>query len=227
MQSAGNGAIIGTVMTPLRFLTPVFTFAVIGLSLSPLLAQEEKEAATPAAETENSSLPKVSASDEAAVRALLGKEAIITGKVTNAHESSKAGMTFLTLDGGKFTVVSWKSSYDKFEGGSPARLYNRKMVEVTGTIEEYKGKSGNDSGKLQIKLNSPAQVKITGDVVEKEKPKSGGTDKGKSAKKDSKEEKPGDKKEKAPATPKEEKDAAEKKPAADGARVDAGKFFKE
>ena len=52
-------------------------------------------------------LPRAKAIEEDAVRALLGKKSIITGKVTDAFESPK-GMTFLNLEGGKFTVVAWK-----------------------------------------------------------------------------------------------------------------------
>src|SRR6478735_707475 len=106
-------------------------------------------------------LPRAKAEEETAVRALLGKKGIITGKVTDAFESPK-GMTFLNLDGGKFTVVAWKESYAKFEGGSPAKLYKNKTIEVTGEVFEFrpKGASKDDPGKLEIKLTSPDQIKV-------------------------------------------------------------------
>jgi hypothetical protein len=109
-------------------------------------------------------LPRANALEEAAVRALLGKKAIITGKVTDAFESPK-GMTFLNLEGGKFTLVAWKDSYEKFEGGSPAKLYKDKVVEVTGEVFEFrpKGASKDDPGKLEIKLSSPEQIRILTD----------------------------------------------------------------
>lgn len=142
------------------------TLALLSALSAPLQAQETKPAAPetkPAADA--SDLPKADAADEGAVRALLGQKATITGEVTSSFASEKTGMTFIAMAGGTFTVVCWKRSYDKFEGGSPADLYRGKKIEVTGMIEEYKGKSGTDAGKLQIKLNDPAQVKITGDAA--------------------------------------------------------------
>ena len=165
-------------------------------------------------------LPRANAIEEDAVRALLGKKSIITGKVTDAFESPK-GMTFLNLDGGKFTVVAWKESYDKFEGGSPAKLYKDKTLEVTGEVFEYrsKGAAKTDPGKLEIKLISPDQIKIltTPDADAKpEEPKADPKDKSSKTKKDSKTDKPaGDQKETDAKTPAEKPE-----------RVDPKKYFK-
>ena len=167
-------------------------------------------------------LPRAKAEEETAVRALLGKKGIITGTVTDAFESPK-GMTFLNLDGGKFTLVAWKNSYEKFEGGSPAKLYKGKSIEVTGAIEEYRprGASKDDPGKLQIRLNFPDQVKILTppepeaepkDANKKEEPKDS-KDKSAKAKKDAKPAE--DKKETEPGTDKEKPE-----------RVDPRKYFK-
>lgn len=173
-------------------------------------------------------LPRAKAEEEAAVRALIGKKATITGKVTDAFESPK-GMTFLNLDGGKFTIVAWKDSYAKFEGGSPAKLYEGKDIEVTGPIDEYRprGASKDDPGKLQIKLNTPEQIKIltptepAGDAKDGDKKDDAKDSKDKPAKskKDSKtEEKSTDaKKESKPTTT-----TTGEKPE----RVDPKKFFK-
>lgn len=172
-------------------------------------------------------LPRAKAEEEAAVRALLGKKATITGKVTDAFESPK-GMTFLNLDGGKFTVVAWKDGYAKFEGGSPAKLYEGKTIEISGPVEEYRarGASKDDPGKLQIKLNSPDQIKVLtapepGDAKDPDK---------KADSKDSKEKPSKDKKDpKAKKDGKDEKPATDEKPAPDQEkpeRVDPKKFFK-
>lgn len=164
-------------------------------------------------------LPRANAIEEDAVRALLGKKSIITGKVTDAFESPK-GMTFLNLDGGKFTVVAWKESYDKFEGGSPAKLYKDKTVEVTGEVFEYrsKGAAKTDPGKLEIKLTSPDQIKILTPAsdAKPEEPKTDAKDKSAKTKKDSKTDKPaGDQKETDAKTPAEKPE-----------RVDPKKYFK-
>ena len=167
-------------------------------------------------------LPRANAEEESAVRALLGKKATITGKVTEAFESPK-GMTFLNLEGGKFTVIAWKDSYDKFEGGSPAKLYKGQTVEVTGAIEEYraKGASKEDPGKLQIRLNSPDQVKVLTTTEPDPDPKEGSK---KDDSKDSKDKSPKAKKDAKPAEDQNETktESAKKKPE----RVDPKKYFK-
>ena len=167
-------------------------------------------------------LPRANAIEEDAVRALLGKKSIITGKVTDAFESPK-GMTFLNLDGGKFTVVAWKESYDKFEGGSPAKLYKDKTVEVTGEVFEYRSKSASktDPGKLEIKLTSPDQIKIltTDSDAKPEEPKADAKDKSSKAKKESK----ASKEEKPASDPKE---TGAKTPTEKPERVDPKKYFK-
>lgn len=115
----------------------------------------------PAAILRAEDLPKVKATEEKAIRDLIGKKATVAGRVASAKEA-KNGMTFLDFEGGKFTVVAWKDDYAKFEGGSPAKLYAKKEIEVTGTIIEYRAKNAKADapGKLEIKLNSPEQVKI-------------------------------------------------------------------
>lgn len=167
-------------------------------------------------------LPRANAIEEDAVRALLGKKSIITGKVTDAFESPK-GMTFLNLDGGKFTVVAWKESYDKFEGGSPAKLYKDKTVEVTGEVFEYRSKSAakTDPGKLEIKLTSPDQIKILTPAsdAKPEEPQADPKDKSSKTKKD-----PKASQEEKPAGEPNETDA--KAPAEKPERIDPKKYFK-
>lgn len=155
-------------------------------------------------------LPRAHALEESAVRALLGKKGIVTGKVTDAFESPK-GMTFLNLEGGKFTLVAYKDCYDKFEGGSPAKLYKNQTIEVTGEVFEYRPKNASKDhpGKLEIKLSSPGQIKIlTADAGAKpQEPKA-----------DPKTKTPDAKKTPKPVAP----DAPTEKPA----RVDPKKYFK-
>lgn len=152
-------------------------------------------------------LPKVEAVKEAEVRKLVGRKAVVCGRVSNTHESEK-GITFITLEGGKFTVVCWKESYGKFEGGSPAKLYKGKTIEVTGDIFEYKGKDGGSKGQLEIKLREPGQVKVTGEAA--------GAKEG--------EEKGGAKAEKGEKGEKTEEEKSEGKPPK--GRVDAKKYFR-
>ena len=192
----------------------------------PLAALFLLSASTPALRAQD--FPRVKAEEESAVRALLGKKATITGRVTDAFESPK-GMTFLNLEGGKFTLVAWKDSYEKFEGGSPAKLYKDKTVEVTGAIEEYrpKGASKDDPGKLQIRLNSPDQVKVLTTPESEAGAKEG--DKKPDAK-DSKEKSAKTKRDAKPARDeKPTEDKKETKPEPDKEkpeRVDARKYFK-
>ena len=164
---------------------------------------EAPEAKADAPENEAGDLPQVEALKEGDVRKLIGRKAVVIGRVTNTHASEK-GITFITLEGGKFTVVCWKESYAKFEGGSPATLYKGKTIAVTGDIFEYKGKDGSSKGQLEIKLREPSQVRI----IEAQAPAEG-----EAARK--------------PAAGKGgEGDAAEPKEEAPKNRVDAKKYFR-
>jgi len=158
----------------------------LALTFVPVLsaADDEKKSPAPAAEDNTAnSLPRVSAGDIEGVKALIGKKAVVFGKVISARAIEKTGITFLDLDGGKFTVVCWKDSYSKFEGGqSPDKIYKGKDIEITGEIFEYKGKTGKGSPQPEIKLTEPSQIKVV--TVEKEDPKAG---------KDKKDPKPADK----------------------------------
>ena len=161
----------------------LFLFA---LTFVPVLraADDKKESPAPAAEdSKGNALPRVSAGDIEGVKALIGKKAVVFGKVISARAVEKPGMTFLELDGGKFTVVCWKDNYSKFEGGqSPDKIYKGKDIEITGEIFEYKGKTGKGSPQPEIKLTEPSQIKIV--TVEKKDSK---------AEKDKKDPKPADK----------------------------------
>ena len=162
------------------------------LALSPLLRaadDEKKEPAPPAKEDSAlNELPRVSAGDIEGVKKLVGKKAVVFGKVISANASEKAGISFLDLDGGKFTVVCFKDDYAKFpEAQSPDKIYKGKHIEITGDIFEYRAAKGKGDPKPEIKLTDPSQIK----VIEKETDKKDGD-----KKKDPKPEtKPGDKKE--------------------------------
>ena len=152
------------------FPVPAFACAAVFFCLSPHASAQEE---APGKAAEAAPLPKVEAIREADVRKLIGQKAIVAGRVSNAHESTK-GITFLTLEGGKFTVVCWKESYSRFEGGSPAKLYKDKTIEVTGDIFEYKGKDGKTKGQLEIKLRDPSQIRIVKDSAAGEEAKDAG-----------------------------------------------------
>jgi hypothetical protein len=169
--------------------------------------EKEEKAEKEAGGEKVEELPRVEAVKEAEVRKLVGRKAVVSGRVSNTHESEK-GITFITLEGGKFTVVCWKESYGKFEGGSPAKLYKGKTIEVTGDIFEYKGKDGGSKGQLEIKLREPGQVKVTGEAAGV---KEGGEKGGTKAEEGEKGEKP-------------EEEKSEGKPPK--GRVDAKKYFR-
>ena len=152
----------------------------LALAFSPAVikADEAKRDTAPDAGNTSDQLPRVSATDMEGVRKMLGKKAVVFGKVTGASANEKLGMTWLAMDGEKFTLVSWKDSYAKFpEGQSPAKIYKGAKIEVTGEIMEYKPKNGGD-GKLQIKLSDPAQIKVIEPAAAKDDKKPGTEKKG-------------------------------------------------
>ena len=146
------------------------------LAVTPLLraADDDKKDAAPAKEEGTvNELPRVAAGDIEGVKKLIGKKAVVFGKVISANESAKAGISFLDLDGGKFTVVCFKDNYAKFpEGQSPDKIYKGKDIEITGEIFEYRAKGKGDP-KPEIKLTEPSQIKI----IEKEPGKKAGDSK--------------------------------------------------
>jgi hypothetical protein len=136
-------------------------------------AKEEKTAEAPE-ESPTYELPRVSAGDIEGVKKLVGKKAIVYGKVISSKEVEKSGISFLDLDGGKFTVVCWKDSYSKFpDAQSPAKIYKGKTIEITGDITEYR-KTPNSTPQPQIKLTGPAQIKVVEAAKEEGKDKKGG-----------------------------------------------------
>jgi DNA/RNA endonuclease YhcR with UshA esterase domain len=191
----------------------VLAFVLFVSGLGALLPSVSAQDAQPAPAVD--AAPTVDANDDAAVRALLGKNATVFGLITSNHPSAKVGMTFIELAGGKFTVVSWKNSYAKFGPDGPSKLYPKgQVLEITGTIEEYKGK-------LQIKLTDPSQAKVLPPPPAEGDAKADGTKKGEEKPKAGEKaaEKPSEKPAaKAPEKPKAEGDA--KTP------VDSKKFFK-
>jgi DNA/RNA endonuclease YhcR with UshA esterase domain len=143
-------------------------------------AAEEASAAESKKESTDEGLPRVSAGDIEGVKKLVGKKAVVFGKVISTGEA-KSGISFLNLDGGKFTVVTFKEHWPKFEDGqSPSKLYKGKEVEITGDIFEYR-KTPNSSPQPEIKLTDPSQIR----VIEPKKEEKGAKDE-----KESKEEKP-------------------------------------
>lgn len=131
---------------------PIFSFAVGLMCLHPVAVRADD-------------LPRVNASEEKALRELVGKKATVHGRVI-ATKELKTGLTFLDFEGGKFTAIVWKDDYAKFEGGTPAQLYGKKIIEVTGPVFVYKAKNAKADapGKLEIKLTSPDQVKIIKEI---------------------------------------------------------------
>jgi hypothetical protein len=130
--------------------------------IDPAAGDDRRKSPAPAAaEGSATALPRVSAGDIEGVKNLVGKKAVVFGKVISANEVEKSGTSFLELDGGKFTVVCFKENYSKFEGGqSPAKIYKGKDIEVTGEIFEYRGKTGKGSPQPEIKLTDPTQIKV-------------------------------------------------------------------
>ncbi len=146
---------------------------------------------------------RLAAGDVVGVRAALGRVATVFGKVTRVSVSARAHMTFIELDGGKFTLVCRESDYGKFPNKEPGAEWLDKMVEVTGEVSEY---TKREPATLQMKLKEATQLRSPLDT-KPDKPEAGR----------------GKQELKKPAVAPEKKDG---EPRAPGARVDARKYFK-
>ena len=112
-------------------------------------ALHAQDAADKAAEK---TYPRVDTKDEIALRENLGKKVTVFGLIKRTKKWD-GGANFLNFDGNKFMLVCFESEYSNFPNGLPATTLRDKNIEVTGYINEYKGK-------LQIKLTHPDQIKI-------------------------------------------------------------------
>lgn len=101
---------------------------------------------------EGAAPPVFKASDTAAITAKDGQKATVRGMVSTVRKS-KGGSNFINFADSEFYLVTFKSDLQAFEQGGPADLYRGKYLAVTGVISIYQGKP-------QMKLNSPAMVKI-------------------------------------------------------------------
>ena len=83
----------------------------------------------------------------------LNKVVIVKGVVTQIS-TPKSGVIYLNLDGkypdNKLTAVILKRDAENF---SDVKLYEGKKVEITGKLQEYKGR-------LEIVLKTPEQIKL-------------------------------------------------------------------
>ena len=128
--------------------------------------------------------PRIDTKDESALRENLGKKVTVFGLIKRTKDWD-GGANFLNFDGGKFMLVCFESEYANFPDGRPAHTLKDKHIEVTGYINEYKGK-------LQIKLTHPAQIKIIEPAAKTAEAEEGREDaqKGKGKKSPAKPEKP-------------------------------------
>jgi DNA/RNA endonuclease YhcR with UshA esterase domain len=98
----------------------------------------------------NSYAQKVIKTDS--VKAYVGKEVTVKGTVSEITVT-KSGLTYLNIDGkfpdNKFTALVFKRDAEPF---GDLKVWEKKKIEITGKIEDYKGKP-------QIVLTKPDQIK--------------------------------------------------------------------
>lgn len=86
------------------------------------------------------------------VKAYVGKEVIVKGTVSEVT-ILKSGLTYLNIDGkfpdNKFTALVFKRDAEPF---GDLKVWEKKKVELTGKIDDYKGKA-------QMILTKPDQIK--------------------------------------------------------------------
>mgnify|MGYP002628047804 CR=1 FL=1 len=131
---------------------------ILALPFASLHAQEESQEESQEVADEQKAYTLVDTKDEKALRENLGKKVTVFGTIKRTRKWD-GGANFLNFDGEKFMLICFESEYPNFPDGLPADTLQDKNVEVTGYINEYKGK-------LQIKLTDPAQIKLIEPVKE-------------------------------------------------------------
>ena len=148
-------------MSPRLYLSfCVLAFSLTGLSQEEA-AKETVDSGASAAKALRK-LPRLDAKDKETLREHLGRKAIVTGLIKTTKDWD-GGANFLNFDGRECMLVCFESEYANFPDGKPAKTYRGKHIEVTGYINEYKGK-------LQIKLTNPGQIKVVEPAAEKKAP---------------------------------------------------------
>lgn len=86
------------------------------------------------------------------VKAYVGKEVTVKGVVSEITVT-KSGLTYLNIDGkypdNKFTALVFKRDAEPF---GDLKAWEKKKIEITGKIDDYKGKP-------QMVLLKPDQIK--------------------------------------------------------------------
>ena len=104
-------------------------------------------------EAAQEAVPRVNATHIVPLRKQVGRTATVYGRVERTGKSSRSGHQFLNFANTEFSVVCLAPDVANFKQGPPADLYQDKDVEVTGTVELYRGK-------VQIRLREPSQIKV-------------------------------------------------------------------
>lgn len=107
--------------------------------------------------------PKITANETGKLKARVGQQTTVTGKVSKANTSS-SGMHFLNFEGGEFKAVTPPEAVAAFPEGGPAVLYKGRSVEISGLVEVYRGAP-------QIKLLKPEQIRLLEAASPPPKPK--------------------------------------------------------
>jgi DNA/RNA endonuclease YhcR with UshA esterase domain len=88
----------------------------------------------------------------------VGKEVIVTGKITRIGTTNNFWFLNFSQDRNAFVALVRAESFDKFPDGAP-QLYEGTNVEILGTIELFKGKP-------EIILTDESQIHVITDTSE-------------------------------------------------------------
>jgi len=105
---------------------------------------------------------RVQAADSRTLLEHVGEVVTVTGHVARTGKS-KSGINFLNFASAEITAVCSADAASKFKDGEPGDVFRHADVEITGTIELYRGK-------LQVKIDGPKSIRPI-EAESKESPK--------------------------------------------------------
>ena len=82
----------------------------------------------------------------------MGQKVTVIGRIARTGRSS-SGLQFLNFADSELTIVCRPEDVAQVPPGDPADLVSWTDIEITGTVELYRGK-------VQIRLRDPAQIRI-------------------------------------------------------------------
>ncbi|MGF1633369.1 MAG: hypothetical protein ACFCVE_05910 [Phycisphaerae bacterium] len=149
-----------------RLLATLFVVAPVVLApgAAHFVYGQDTPPATQPADAE--ALPLIAATDEAALKEAVGKDARVWGTVRQAEWSESGKVMNVEFEGNedsRFMVSTFarqRAELDEAFGGSLATFLQGKLIEVSGPVKTFRGPVNGVRDRIEIVIREPGQIKV-------------------------------------------------------------------